>query len=52
MWRLPFVTEKADIPEDMSDEQIVEILNAQYAQLMDFQTKLVRVMSEDTTEQG
>ena len=46
-WRTPFRTESAPISDDMSEEQIAEILNAQYAQLMDFQRKLVLAMTPE-----
>ena len=51
-WRIPFRTEATPIPEDMSDKQIIEILNAQYTQLMKFQEKLVQAMSESGSELG
>ena len=51
-WRIPFRTEATTISEDMSDEQIIEILNAQYTQLMEFQEKLVQAMSEGGSELG
>lgn len=43
-WRTPFVSTHIEIPEDMSDDEIINILNAQYEQLQEFEKKLVAVM--------
>lgn len=43
-WRLPFISSHVSIPEDMSDEDIMQILNDLYAQLLEFEKKLVEVM--------
>ena len=46
-WRCPFITSHVTIPEDMSDEDIIQILCDQYAQLQEFEKKLVEVMSSE-----
>ena len=40
-WRCPFITSHVTISEDMSDEDIIQILNDQYAQLQEFEKRLV-----------
>lgn len=47
MWRLPFCTEKANITEEMSDEEIIEIVGKQYDELKRFEFRLISVMSEE-----
>lgn len=47
-WRCPFVTSRAEITEEMEDEEIVRILNDQYAQLMSFEKDLVEKMGEES----
>lgn len=37
LWFCPFITSYTNIPEDMSDEDILVILNDQYIQLRDFE---------------
>ena len=44
-WRCPFITSHVSIPEEMSDEDIIKVLNDQYAQLQEFEKKLVEVMN-------
>lgn len=44
-WRCPFVTGHVDIPDDMSEEDILSILSVQYAQIRDFEKKLVEAMN-------
>ena len=44
-WRCPFITSHVSIPEEMSDEDIIKVLNDQYAQLQEFEKKLIEVMN-------
>jgi hypothetical protein len=37
LWFCPFITSHVSIPENMSDEDILVILNDQYIQLRDFE---------------
>lgn len=46
-WRCPFITSHVAIPEDMPDEDIIQILSDQYAQLQEFEKKLVEAMKEE-----
>ncbi len=46
-WRCPFITSHVSIPEDMADEDIIKILSDQYAQLQEFEKKLVEAMNEE-----
>ncbi len=43
-WWCPFITKHHDIPEDMSDEEIVNILNNQYAMLQTFEQELIKAL--------
>lgn len=45
MWRLPFCTAKAKITEEMSDEEIIEIVSRQYYELKQFEAKLIEAMA-------
>lgn len=47
VWRCPFITDHIAIPEDMSDGEIVQILNEQFSQLMAFEKKLVEAMRSE-----
>ena len=44
---MPFCTEKANITEEMSDEEIIEIVGKQYDELKRFEFRLISVMSEE-----
>ena len=46
-WRCPFITSHVSIPEVMPDEDIIKILSDQYAQLQEFEKKLVEAMKEE-----
>lgn len=46
-WRCPFITSHVSILEDMADEDILRILNDQYAQLREFEKKLVEAMDKE-----
>ena len=46
-WRCPFITSHVSISEDMPDEDIIKILSVQYAQLQEFEKKLVETMKEE-----
>ena len=50
-WRSPFVTSRVTIPEDMSDEDILKVLSDQYAQIQDFEKKLVEAMNEESADE-
>ena len=50
-WRCPFITSHVSIPEDMSDEDILNILSDQYAQLQEFEKKLVEAMNEEKADE-
>ena len=51
LWCCPYISSHVSIPEDMSDEDILAILNDQYTQLQDFEKKLVKVMNEGNTDE-
>ena len=44
LWRCPFITRSETISEDMTDESILQVLSDQYAQIKQFEKKLVEVM--------
>ncbi len=46
-WRCPFITSHVSIPEDMADEDIIKVLSDQYAQLQEFEKKLVKAMNKE-----
>lgn len=50
-WRCPFITSHVTIPEDMSDEDIIQILNDQYAQLQEFEKRLVDALGEESADE-
>lgn len=45
-WRCPFVTKYVSISETLSDEQILQILSDQYAQLRAFEKKLINALDQ------
>ena len=47
LWRCPFITKSETIPDDMPDEDILQILNDQYAQIKEFEKDLVKKMNEE-----
>lgn len=46
-WRCPFITSHVSIPEDMADDDIIKVLSDQYAQLQEFEKKLVEAMNKE-----
>lgn len=44
-WWCPFITKHEVIPNNMSDEDIVKILNAQYTLMQEFEKSLIDVLS-------
>lgn len=43
-WRLPFSTAKAKISDEMTDEEIIDIISYQYDELKRFESKLIEVL--------
>ena len=53
LWRYPFVTERARITENSTEEEILQILNDQYSWLQKFERRLMKQMgSEKRQEKG
>lgn len=44
-WWCPFITKHEDITDTMNDEEIIEILNAQYSLLKEFEKRLIDELS-------
>ena len=41
-WRYPFISTEFSVPKDMPDKEVVEILEKEYDELLQFQEELVR----------
>lgn len=46
-WRIPFNVERVVIPYEMGEENIIKLLDAQFAELMNYEKELLKVMNTE-----
>ena len=46
-WRVPFSAERFVVPYDMTEEEIIKQLDAQFVVLMDYEKNLIQVMNNE-----
>lgn len=46
-WRIPFSAERFVVPYDMEEKELIKHLDAQFAELMNYEKDLLQVMSNE-----